>query len=76
MTEIRLEGSFDEDGTTWGLDVWEVNGKFHVVATSEDEETGYGGAELDAEQVSLLVAAGLEYLAKYRHGEYQTASKD
>jgi len=76
MTEIKLEGTFHEDGTPWGLDVWESDGKFHVVASSEDEEAGYGGAELDAEQVSLLVAAGLEYLAKYRHGEYQTASKD
>lgn len=75
MTEIKLEGTFDEDGTPWGLDVWEANGKLNVVASSEDEESGYGGVELDAEQVSLLVAAGLEYLAKYRHGEYQTTTQ-
>jgi len=76
MTEVRLEGVFNEDGTPWGLDIWEAGGKFNVVATSEDEESGFGGAELDAEQVSVLVAAGLEFLAKYRHGEYQTATQD
>lgn len=74
MTEIKLEGTFEEDGSPWGLDVWESNGKLNVVATSDYEEAGFGGAELDPEQVSLLVAAGLEYLAKSRHGEYETTS--
>jgi hypothetical protein len=74
MTEIRLQGTFKEDNTPWGLDAWEANGRFNVVASSDDEESGYGGAELDAEQVSQLVAAGLEFLAKYRHGEYETPS--
>lgn len=75
MTEVQLSGKFQEDDTIWSIDTWVQNGKFNIATTSEDEESGFAGAELDAEQVSNLIAAGLDYLARFKNGDYKDSVK-
>jgi hypothetical protein len=79
MNELQLEGTFVEDGGTWGIDIWVIDNRLIIAITNTTdipELPGFGGAELELDQIQALSDTLVDYLSRKDNDQNKNSTKN